>query len=38
MARRHHMSGHHSRRNFRHGSGVHRKNLSPPPMRGGIRL
>ncbi|WNK12658.1 MAG: hypothetical protein [Microvirus sp.] len=39
MAFRHKMSGKDSRSHFsRHASHTHRKNVSPAPMRGGIRL
>ncbi|WNK14623.1 MAG: hypothetical protein [Microvirus sp.] len=37
--KRQHMSRGHSRRNFtKHASRTHRKNTTPAPMRGGIRL
>ena len=39
MARRGKMSRGHSKKVFRAGArGTHRKNVAPPPMRGGIRL
>lgn len=38
MAKRHKMSAHHSRANFRRGSRVKGKNMLGTPMRGGIRL
>lgn len=39
MAFRHKMSGSASRKHFsRHAARTHRKNVSPFPMRGGIRL
>lgn len=36
--RRSHMSRKSSKRNFRKGFKTHKKNVAPPPMRGGIRL
>nr|QJB20910.1 MAG: hypothetical protein [Microvirus sp.] len=38
MAKRSRMSSKSSARAFRRGTGVHRKNLTLNPMRGGIRL
>ncbi len=38
MAYRRKMKRSKSRRNFRKGTGTHRKNVSPRVMRGGIRL
>jgi len=37
MRKRHKMGASQSRKNFRRGTGVHRKNMAGP-MRGGIRL
>jgi len=36
--RRRKMSRRANRKNFARGNGVHRKNIAPRPMRGGIRL
>lgn len=38
MKKRSKMSSKKSKRSFRSGNGVKRKNYSPGPMRGGIRL
>jgi len=38
MAKRSKMRGKSSRKNFRKGTKVHRKNMGGNPMRGGIRL
>lgn len=37
MAKRHHMTKRQSRRNFRKGTGTHKRNFTTSPMRGGIR-